>query len=167
MKENLLFFGFKSMKELFVTAFGIKTLSVSVIFSVLSTINGFIQEYIYDDAKAVYFLIFLIAIDAITGIWKALKAKVFSSSKLPRILVLMILYILILGIGWNAARFSSFYFWLPSVIYGGMIGTLIVSVFENFMELGYLPKNLYDSIKKKIFSTLSLKEKKEATKKKK
>lgn len=156
MKENVLIFGFKNFKELFITAFGTKHLSFSLFLSVITTINAFITEYIYDDAKAVYFLLFLIAFDAFTGIWKAVKNKTFSSSRLPRVIVLMILYVCLLGIGWNAARFSYLYFWLPSTIYGIMIGTLIVSLFENLMELGFISKDLYDIVKNKIKSSLGL-----------
>ena len=158
MQPNTLIFGFKSIKEFFCSIFGIKTISLNVFFSVIATVNTFITKYIYDDAAAVFFLVFLIFFDAFTGICKAIKFKSFSSSKLPRILVLMIMYVILLGISWNAARFSAFFVWLPSVVYGGMIGTLIVSIFENMVMLGYIPKNLYETIKndmvKKIFKKL-------------
>jgi hypothetical protein len=156
MKGNVLIFGFKGVKDLSISAFGLNNTWAGIIFSVMATLNSFITKYIYDDAKAVYFLVFLIAFDALTGVWKAIKNRQFSSSRLPRILVLMILYVTLLGIGWNAAKFSSFYFWLPSVLYGGMVGTLIVSIAENLMELGYISKSLYELIKKKVKDALKI-----------
>lgn len=152
MVGNTLIFGFKSFKELFSTIFGFKTIGFNLSLSFFATTNAFIQDYIYDDAKAVYFLVFLILFDAVTGVWKAIKQRVFCSARLPRILILLVLYVMILGISWNAARFSDFYFWLPPVMYGGMMGTLIVSIFENLMELGYIPNSLYQTVKNRIKS---------------
>jgi len=156
MKDNTLIFGFKDFSDLLNSAFGFKYFSATAFFSIVTTINAFLTQYIYDDAKAVYFLVFLIAFDAFTGIWKAFKHKIFRSSRLPRILVIMVLYVSLLGISWNAARFSSFYFWLPSVVYGGMIGTLMISIAENIMLLGFIPKELYYNIKERIASYFSI-----------
>ena len=58
--------------------------------------------------------------------------------------------VVMLGISWNAANYSKLFIWLPGLVYGGLIGTQIVSVYENIAELGYLPKGLLYQIKDKI-----------------
>lgn len=164
MQENTLVLGFKSVKELFLTVFGLKTPLLNLIGSFFATLTTFITKYIWDDAGAVYFLAFMILVDAITGIWKAFKYNTFSSSRLPRILVTLIIYTTLLAISWNAAKYSPFYFWLPATIYGGFVSVLVVSIIENLVLLGYLPRGLYDIIKekasfKKIFGVQKNKDK--------
>ena len=92
----------------------------------------------------------MIAVDAITGIWKSIKFKTFGSRRLPRILITMLLYCVLLAIGWNAAKYSPLYFWLPSALYGGFIAVLFISIVENLYELGYVPKAIYEVIKEKL-----------------
>jgi|GEM_PF-5647308 len=150
VEENKLMVGFNSIGDFLNSMLGLKHPTISFIFSLIAVITGFITKYIYDDANAVYFLLFMIIVDATTGIAKSIKLKTFSSSRLPRILVIMLVYCVLLAIGWNAAKFSAFYFWLPSSLYGGFIAVLLVSIVENLYILGYIPKTFYELIKEKI-----------------
>ena len=59
-----------------------------------------------------------------------------------------------LSISWNASNFSPLFIWLPGLVYGGLIGTQIVSVYENISELGYLPKGLLYDIKDRIIEKI-------------
>jgi|TARA_R110000868_G_scaffold17137_3_gene75651 hypothetical protein len=154
IQENNLILGFKSLKELATYIFGIKSSFVNFCTSTLAITTSFITSYVWDDASAVYFMLFLIIADAATGVWKSIKYKTFRSSKLPRILVLSILYVLMLSISWNASRFSPLFIWLPGLVYGGLIGTQIVSIYENISELGYLPKGLLYDIKDRIINKI-------------
>lgn len=150
MKENKLILGFENAKELFSSILGLKNYFVNFILAMITASSSFITQYIWDDASAVYFMLFLIIIDASTGIWKSIKNRTFSSSKLPRVLVISIIYVLMLAISWNAAKHSTLFIWLPGMVYGGLIGTPLVSIYENFAELGYVPKGLLYDIKEKI-----------------
>jgi len=150
MKENKLILGFESTKELFSSILGLKNSFINFLLAMITASTSFITQYIWDDASAVYFMLFLIIVDASTGIWKSIKYRTFSSSKLPRVLVISIIYVLMLAISWNAAKHSTLFIWLPGMVYGGLIGTPLVSIYENFAELGYVPKGLLYDIKEKI-----------------
>jgi len=140
---NTLIFGFQNVTDLFLTAFGvIKKPIIAISALSLATINTFITHYIYDTASAVYFMLMLVIFDACTGMYKAYKNKVFSSSKLPRIFVLLVLYVFLLGISWNTARMSEFFIFLPSTVYAGILATLLLSIFENLSEVGLIPRRL-------------------------
>lgn len=150
MKENKLILGFENTKELFSSILGLKNSFINFLLAMITASSSFITQYIWDDATAVYFMLFLIVVDASTGIWKSIKYRTFSSSKLPRVLVISIIYVLMLAISWNAAKHSTLFIWLPGMVYGGLIGTPLVSIYENFAELGYVPKGLLYDIKEKI-----------------
>lgn len=113
-------------------------------------ITTFINNYVWDDAKAIYFMLFLISFDAITGVSKSIKNNTFSSSRLPRILVIMVIYTTLLALSWNISKFSPFYYWLPGALYGGFVATLIVSIFENLYALSLIPERVYTLAKKKL-----------------
>lgn len=152
MKENKLILGFESTQELFSSILGLKNSFINFTLAACTAFTSFITQYIWDDASAVYFLLFLIVVDAGTGVWKSIKNRTFSSSKLPRVLVISIIYVLMLAISWNAAKHSELFIWLPGMVYGGLVGTPLVSIYENFAELGYVPKGLLYDIKEKIKS---------------
>tara|TARA_B100000963_G_scaffold358673_1_gene383876 strand:+ start:1826 stop:2305 length:480 start_codon:yes stop_codon:yes gene_type:complete len=159
MKENKLILGFESSQELLSSILGLKNSLVNLTLAACTAVTSFITQYIWDDASAVYFLLFLIMIDTGTGVWKSIRSRTFSSSKLPRVLVISIIYVLMLAISWNAAKHSDLFIWLPGMVYGGLIGTPLVSIYENFAELGYVPKGLIYDIKDKIKSYFKKKHK--------
>ena len=150
IKENDKILGFSSFGELFQCLLGFKNSSLNFLFAFGAATTSFITDYIWDDAKAVYFLVFIITLDALTGIWKAVHYKTFRSAKLPRIFVIATIYVLMLSISWNSANFSPLFIWLPGAVYGGLLGTQLVSIYENLSELGYLPKGLFYDIIERI-----------------
>lgn len=149
-KNNHLMLGFISWHELFEKIIGVKQSVFNFSIATIAVITTFINNYVWDDAKAIYFMLFLIIFDAITGISKSLKFKMFSSSRLPRILVIMVIYTSLLAISWNISKYSPFYYWLPGALYGGFIAILVVSIFENLHALNLIPDRLYDSVKGKL-----------------
>ncbi len=149
-KNNHLMLGFISWHELFDKIIGIKQSVFNFFLAMAAITTTFINNYVWDDAKAIYFMLFLIAVDAATGISKAVKNKSFSSSRLPRILVIMVIYTTLLAISWNISKFSPFYNWLPGALYGGFIATLIVSIFENLHELRIIPDRIYSLVRTKL-----------------
>ena len=149
-KNNHLILGFDSLSDFFNTLLGLKNYMINTTVTCIAVLTTFITSYIWDSSSAVYFMLFLVGIDAITGIAKAIKKKIFSSSRLPRILVIMLSYCIMLAISWNAARYSFMFKPLPPIVYGGLISTLIISIFENFAILGIIEKELFFSIKNKV-----------------
>jgi uncharacterized membrane protein YfcA len=150
IQENDKILGFSNFSEFIECLLGLKNAFVNSLFAIATTLTTFITNYVWDDAKAVYFLVFAITLDAITGIWKAIHYKKFRSAKLPRIFVIATIYVLMLSISWNSANFSPLFVWLPGAVYGGLLGTQLVSIYENLSELGYLPKGLFYDIIERI-----------------
>lgn len=167
-KNNHLMLGFISWHEFMDSLIGAKQTVLNFFAALLAISTTFITNYVWDDASAIYFMLFLISFDAVTGVTKSIKNKTFSSARLPRILVIMLSYTALLAVSWNIAKFSPFYYWLPGALYGGFIATLIVSIFENLHALKIIPDRLYESISKKLkaLQNLVLGEKKETRKKK-
>ncbi len=121
--------------------------------ALIGFISTFITGYIYETAGAIYFLLFLLGCDLLTAVMRSIKDKSFSSRRLPRIFVTMISYCLCLSIGFNAAKFSPLLNFLPSTLLFAFYSVLIVSIFENLVQLKILPakifKNILNKIKKK------------------
>lgn len=149
-KNNHLMLGFFSWHELFDKIIGLKQLVFNGCIATIAVITTFINDYVWNDAKAIYFMLFLISFDAMTGISKSIKNKTFSSARLPRILVIMVVYTTLLAMSWNISKFSQFYNWLPGALYGGFMATLIVSIFENLHELKIVPDRIYSLVKAKL-----------------
>ena len=142
--------GYDSLTDFFNTNLGFSSLKFNSLMAIILSISGFITNYIYDSYQAVYFMVFLLMIDSITGIWKAIKKGIFSSRKMPRVLLTMVFYVLLLSISWNAAKYSDLFNWLPGLMYGGLISTSMVSIMENIHELGFLPNSIYTILKQRL-----------------
>jgi len=150
IQENNKILGFDNFKDFFECLMGLKNIIVNATLATITSVTSFITNYIWDDAGAVYFLVFVIALDAFTGIWKSIHYKKFRSSKIPRIFVITLIYVLMLSISWNAATYSPLFIWLPATVYGGLLGTQLVSIYENLSELGYIPQGVFYDIIEKI-----------------
>lgn len=150
MKNNKLFLGFTCMSDFWQTLSGWKYSAINFLMAFCGAITGFITTYIYDDAKAVYFMAFLVGVDFLTGVFKAMKKGNFTSSRLPRAFVILLAYSLLLCMGWQASKYSVLFIWLPGLIYGGLISTLLVSTIENLYLLGLIKKDLLSKIIEKL-----------------
>jgi len=168
-KNNHLMLGFISWNEFMDSLIGAKQTVFNFFAALLAITTTFITNYVWDDAGAIYFMLFLISFDAATGVMKSFKNKTFSSARLPRILVIMVSYTSLLALSWNISKYSPFYYWLPGALYGGFIATLVVSVFENLHALKIIPNRVYDAVSSKLeaLQNLVLGAKKDKTKKKK
>lgn len=148
--------GFSNISDL-LTTLVIPTKSVWIT-GALTAISGFITHYMYTTAEAVYFLFFLLAIDFITGILKAIFVqKDFCSRKFPRSIVSAVSYALLLIISTGAAKHSVWFTFLPNFVYGILLSTLIISIVENMTKLGWIDASLMGAIKNKIKEVLKLK----------
>jgi toxin secretion/phage lysis holin len=149
-KDNELMLGYANTEDLFSSVFGLKLFIINIFGALAASTTTFITDYIWDDATAIYMLLGLILADAVSGIIKSIKNKKFSSARLPRILVIAVVYTALLAIAWNVSKYSPFYSWLPPFLYGGFVTTLLVSIFENLNSIGLLPKSIYDHFIKKM-----------------
>jgi hypothetical protein len=145
MKNNNLIMGFDTINDFFISAFGIKSLKFNLCMALLTGISTFFTNWIYD-APALYFMFCLLGLDTLTGVYRAIKKRNFSSAKLPRCLVLLITYVVMLCISTQAAKYSVYFTSVSGIVYGGIIATLLVSVFENLYQVGLIKKNLYDLV---------------------
>lgn len=150
VKDNNLMLGYSCGGDLCDSAFGLNHYMTNLILASIGAITSFITSYIYDDAQAIYVLISMILFDSITGIMKAIKRKTFSSARLPRILVIMIIYVSLLSIGWNLAKINDLFVWVPGCLYFGFITTLTVSIIENLHELRIISDSVYGYIQNKM-----------------
>jgi len=147
---NNTLFGFDSMHDFLTSliSFRYKTFTLSI--TGLSALAGFISQYVYNDYKAVFFLMFLIMFDTATGIYRAFKTKTFTSKRLPRMLLIMVTYCLLLATGWQASLYSHLFGFLPSLLYGWFIATLLTSVIENLSAVGLLPEPISRLLEEKL-----------------
>lgn len=152
-KNHNSYLGFDSLSEFFTTVFGLKNSVINLYFAGVAGLTSLITNYIWDDSSAVYFMAFLVASDFISGVYKAKKKKVFSSTRFPRAFVSLLIYCLLLAVSWHAAKHSGLFAWLPGAMYGGIISTLILSLIENLQALGFVKFDLLQTIREKLKQT--------------
>lgn len=151
MKNNhKAFLGYDSITDFIYTNLGLSSVKLNTLFAFIATITSFVTDYIWDDARSYYFLVFCLGIDFLTGILKSIQNKTFSSKRIPRMFVTVLFYSLMLALSWNAAKSSDLFFWLPSAIFAGFLSTTLVSIFENIYAIGFLPKSIYDVLKQRL-----------------
>ena len=149
-KRNNSFFGFLSLSDFTSTLLGLKSKFSVGLCSLIGAITSFITGYIYHDAKAVYFMVFLLLMDALTAVVRAIRTKSFTSKRLPRVLLVMVSYCLMLAVSWNAAKYSPLFVFLPGAVYTGFIAVLITSIAENLMLAKLIPSSIYFELKEKL-----------------
>lgn len=123
----------------------------------VTSLTIFIEKYVYASADAIYFLFFLLAVDFITGVCKSIFInKDFSSKKFPRSMVSAVVYSLIFIISTGAAYHSLWFIWLPNFVYGVLLSTIIISIFENLTQLKLIDAKILTIIKNKVSESLKL-----------
>lgn len=144
-------FGYNTTNELINTlGFTFDWIQLKLSFVTIAIITSFITKYIYADSHAIYILMLLFLADFLSGVAKSLKNKTFSSYKLWRILPVFVGAMFILSISWHLSTVSIVYSLLPSLVYTFISSTLLVSLIENFGELGILDKELITTLKSRF-----------------
>ncbi|SRR3972149_1127532 len=149
-KNNLLMLGFFSWNDLMEKLVGVKFSLINFIIAIFVGFSSFITHYIYNDAKAVFFMLGLVGLDAIFGIIRALKNKTFSSARLPRIIIVMLTYSGCLATGTALAKFSTLYSFIPGILISAFCTTSIVSIWENLHLLKLISDDVYNMLSKKL-----------------
>jgi phage-related holin len=138
--------GFDSLNDFGHTAFSPASGKFLTIMAIIGGFSSFISEYVYSDAKAIYFLLALLSVDCITGVVNAVKKGEFSSKRLPRVLAVMLAYLTVLCLGTQMSKYNTSLDFLPGAIYFGLSSVLAISILENINSLGLLPKELASKI---------------------
>lgn len=101
-------------------------------------------KYLFDDWDFVVFLVLIIALDTIFGIWKSVKQKGWksiSSEKMERLLVKVLLYFGVLCVSHMLGSFTihgqvnNYFTWVDSALYGYMMAREAYSVLENISAI--------------------------------
>lgn len=148
MKDNTTLLGYENLNDFIQTNFGIHSAKQNIILTIFGGLSSFISNYIYNDVNAVYFLLLLLLLDFVSGVWRAIVLKKFTSARMPRIVATAIIYCGLLSVSWHIAKFAPVYSFLPGAIYAVFAGTLFKSLIENIKDLKLLSKDNYKSILK-------------------
>lgn len=148
--EQKTFFGFYSVSDFLVSFFGLKYGFINLIIGGILTISSFITGWIYDDAGAVYTLWVLMFADWGTGIYKAIKQKTFTSSRLFRMPLYFLSTTFLLAISWHIGKSQYIFQIISSFILGGFYSVYLISLIENLGELNLLPKRMVNALKNRF-----------------
>lgn len=97
----------------------------------------FFNEYVFSNWEFLPFIVILVVIDTLTGVWKSLKLSDFSSYSFGGFMTKVILYAVYLAVIHNLVSFSSkdsiksLFSWVEQLGYAALIVREVVSIFEN------------------------------------
>lgn len=148
MKNTL--FGFDTLKDFSISCFGIDHPKICLAFSFIAATIAGVSDYLFQDKTTVYTIIGLYLFDFLTGVIYAMKSKTLMSSRLPRVLLNMILMLGLLAIAWKMGSTHPLYALLPAAVVGGIYAILLVSILENLGKLKVLPKKFASFLKNKF-----------------
>lgn len=118
------------------------------LFSFFTVINSFIESYIWAQPAQYWFLIMLILLDFFTGLLKAIKYKILIPKKIPRFIITIISYTLLLYVSFYGASVIDLLFWLPTLLYSLFILITLLSFVQNLYALNFIPaivKNFFEN----------------------
>lgn len=113
-----------------------------------ATISPFINKYVFSDWDFLPFIVILVIVDTVTGIWKSVKKNDFSSYAFGAVLTKVILYALYFVVIHNLTNFSqndfviTLFTWVQQLGYAAIIVREAVSIIENMgiISPGLIPK---------------------------
>ena len=168
-------FGYSTVKELIGAVFkhADSALFLKYVLPIVLFINT-IFNFLFQSVGGIWFLIFLYSVDFITGVSKAvcysyraksliklnlpvpekISSNVLVSKKFPKFLLTLFVALLLLTILNFAAIHSIVFMPLYSIFYAVFIGQNIISIAENFSEMGLLKASLLTKLKAKIGETI-------------
>lgn len=105
------------------------------------------EKYIFNDWEFIGFLIVLIALDTITGVWKHYKLNTVSSQGFGRFMVKVIVYGIFLIVVHVLGNFSDkplveeIFSWVDTLCYGAIVVRESISIIENLgaIQPGLIP----------------------------
>lgn len=106
---------------------------------VIAGFISFVNYAICGDFETLKIIGILIAIDLITGIWKAIKKKNFTSCRLGNTAGKIMLYFFLMIAAHQICRLGLMPGWIDEVVEAYMAGTEFFSIMENAASLGFQP----------------------------
>lgn len=98
---------------------------------------AFFNTYMFDDWSFLVYLVVMIMIDTILGVWKALKYGILSSSRFGGMIIKAVLYAFFLIVVHNLTSFSSneitrsIFAWVEELCYAALLVREAISIIEN------------------------------------
>ena len=117
-----------------------KTSSILAVLTA-ATFQEFFQEYFFDAWDFALFLVIMVIVDTITGIWAAYQRGELSSSPMGKVFTKLILYALVLIVLHGLESFpkddmtKTIFSYSTSVGFAALIGREALSVIENIAKI--------------------------------
>lgn len=102
-----------------------------------SAIAGLFNTYIFNDWSFLVYLVIMIMIDTILGVWKAFKYGKLSSARFGGLVIKSVLYAIFLVVIHNLTNFStndvtkSIFMWVEELCYAALLVREAISIVEN------------------------------------
>jgi len=144
------FLGFVSIDDFISSFLKFKHWSFTSTFAITGGLTTFITGYVWDSYQAVYTLYALMIGDWITGIIKSMSSGNFESYKILRMPLFFLATTFILSISWWMAKSNMLFYLLPGLVMTGLYSVYFVSLLENLGEIGFLPKSLVSTLRKRF-----------------
>lgn len=120
-----------------------------------SGIAGLFNTYIFNDWSFLVYLVIMIMIDTILGVWKAFKYGNLSSARFGGLVVKSVLYAMFLVVIHNLTNFStntvttSIFQWVEELCYAALLVREAISIIENIgaIKPDLLPKWILKRLK--------------------
>jgi len=102
-----------------------------------SAIAGLFNTYIFNDWSFLVYLVIMIIIDTILGVWKAFKYGNLSSARFGGLVIKSVLYAIFLVVIHNLTNFStndvtkSIFMWVEELCYAALLVREAISIIEN------------------------------------
>jgi len=121
----------------------------------LSPIFTFIQKYLYNDWEFLIWLLILVTIDTMTGVWKSYKQKQISSKGFSQVITKITVYGIFLIVVHILQYFTidnkttEIFNWLDNVAFSTLLAREAISIFENLamIEPRLIPKKILIRLK--------------------
>jgi len=136
--KNPLFLGFLNVKHYFNTLFDIKNFFLHFCFGLFLSVFSNIFNITYETHMCILLLCTLLGFNFLVGVSFSIRKKSFSSNKLPKTLILLLSYSIILIHFWEVTKDNSILLWLPSMFYGIFLSITINNTFKNLHKINII-----------------------------
>lgn len=142
--------------ECFVPYFeAVKMQSPIVIGWTWATFATLFQTYIFNDWAFLIYLVILILLDTILGVWRAYKYHQINSSKFGGFIIKVVLYAIFMVVVHNLSNFStneftkSIFRWVQELCYAAVVVREAISIIENIgaIRKGLIPEWILKRLK--------------------
>lgn len=120
-----------------------------------ATFSLVFEKYLFNDWSFLIYLIILILLDTLLGVWRAIKYNQVNSSKFGGFIIKVVLYAIFMVVVHNLSNFSNneatkFVFsWVQELCYGAVLVREAISIIENIgaIKKGLIPNWILSKLK--------------------